>query len=378
LADRATGFWLRGFGEDAEGELYVFGSTVLGPTGDTGQMLKIVPGLPTAYFQRNLVSDLPGVAEHVDPNLVNPWGNAYGPTTPFWIADNHAGVSTIYDGNGVQIRPAVTVAGAPTGIVFNPTTDFAAGPGEPAKYLFATEEGTIAGWASGDVAIMKVDRSNLGAVYKGLALGSSDGKNYLYATDFSAARVDVFDANFAPAALAGSFGDPNLPAAFAPFNIQNLGGKLYVTYAMRDATMHDDVPGMGNGYVNVFDTSGRLLQRLVSQGPLNSPWGVAIAPAGFGGFGGALLVGNTGDGRINAFNPGTGAWLGPLLDGSGKAISIPGLWSLLFGNGARGGDRHTLYFTAGFAGGGQVEDHGLFGSLVPIAPSIFNVMGGTE
>jgi uncharacterized protein (TIGR03118 family) len=373
LADRPTGFWLRGLGEDDEGELYVFGSTVLGPTGTTGQMLKIVPKLPTVYFQQNLVSDLPGVADRTDPNLVNPWGLAYGPTTPFWIAANHTGVSTVYDGNGVPTRTAVAIPGpagsqlpgAPTGIVFNATTDFAVAPGQPAKYIFATEDGTIAAWNSGAAAVTKVDLSGLGTVYKGLALGRVDGKNYLYAADFGAGRVEVFDANFLPASVGGSFTDPALPAGFSPFNIQNIGGKLYVAYALLDVAKEDDVPGPGNGYINVFDTDGNLLQRLASQGPLNSPWGMVLAPAGFGGFGGALLVGNFGDGVINAFHPATGAWLGALRDGSGKALAIDGLWGLTFGNGSKAGDRHTLYFTAGIAGGAKVEDHGLFGSIVP-------------
>ena len=224
----------------------------------------------------------------------------------------------------------------------------------------------------------KVDLSALGAVYKGLALGSSGGKNYLYAANFSAGRVDVFDANFVPVALAGTFTDPNLPAGFAPFNVQNVGGKLYVTYAVQDAAKHDDVSGPGNGYVNVFDTSGQLLQRFASQGPLNSPWGVVLAPAGFGGFGGALLVGNFGDGRINAFNPTTGAWLGALQDGSGKAIAIDGLWGLTFGNGTKAGDTHTLYFTAGIAGSGTVEDHGLFGSIAPSASVAVTATEGVQ
>jgi uncharacterized protein (TIGR03118 family) len=279
----------------------------------------------------------------------------------------------VYDSNGVQVRAAVAIPGpagsklpgAPTGAVFNPTTDFAVAPGQPAKYIYATEDGTIAAWNTGNAAVLKVDLSALGTVYKGLALASSGGKNYLYATNFNAGRVEVFDANFAPVALSGSFSDPNLPTNFAPFNIQNVGGKLYVTYAKPDAAKHDDVSGPGNGYVNIFDTSGKLLQRFVSKGPLNSPWGVVMAPGGFGGFGGALLVGNFGDGLINAFNPATGAWLGALRDGSGKALSIDGLWSLTFGNGSKGGDSHTLYFTAGITGGGKVEDHGLFGSIVP-------------
>jgi uncharacterized protein (TIGR03118 family) len=369
---------LRGFGEDADGELYVFGSTVLGPSGATGQMLKIVPSRPTTYLQHNLVSDLPGVADHTDPNLVNPWGIASGPTTPFWMAANRTSVSTIYDGNGVQARAAVPIPGAPTGVVFNSTTDFAMAPGQPATYLFATENGTIAGWNTGAAAVTKVDLSALGAVYKGLALGSSGGKNYLYAANFSAGRVDVFDADFVPVAPAGTFADPALPAGFAPFNIQDIGGKLYVTYALPDTAKEDNVSGPGNGYVNVFDTSGNLLQRLVSQGLLNSPWGVALAPGGFGGYGGALLVGNFGDGRINAFNPATGAWLGALQDGSGKALAVDGLWGLIFGNGTRAGDTHTLYFTAGTAGGGAVEDHGLFGSITPEASVTVNTTEGAQ
>jgi len=369
LADRPAGFWLRGFGQDADGELYVFGSTVLGPTGSTGQMLKIIASLPTTYLQHNLVSDLPGVADRTDSNLVNPSGIAYGPTTPFWIADNHTSASSIYDGNGVPARTAVAIPGAPTGIVFNPsTTDFAVAPGQPAGYIFATEDGTIAGWNSGAAAVTKVDLSVLGAVYKGLALANNGGKNYLYAANFSTGRVDVFDANFIPATVGGSFTDPNLPASFAPFNIQNIGGKLYVTYALPDAAKHRDVSGPGNGYVNVFDTGGKFLQRFASKGPFNSPWGVVLAPAGFGGFGGALLVGNFGDGRINAFNPATGAWLGALQDESGKPISIGGLWGLTFGNGTQAGDTHTLYFTAGIAGSGGVEDHGLFGRIAPAGP----------
>jgi uncharacterized protein (TIGR03118 family) len=386
LADRPTGFWLRGFGEDADGELYVFGSTVLGPRGDTGVMLKIVPSLPTTYLLHNLVSDLPGVADHTDPNLVNPWGIAYGPATPFWIADNRTGVSTVYDGNGVQTRTAVTIPaavggmspGSPTGILFNATTDFVIGPNQPTRYIFATEDGTIAGWNSGADALLTADLSALGAVYKGLALGSSGGKNYLYAANFGVGRVDVFDANFTPVALAGSFTDPNLPVPFAPFNVQNVGGKLYVTYALPDAAHHDDVSGLGNGFVNVFDTNGQFLKRFASAGPLNSPWAIAPAPASFGGFGGALLIGNFGDGRINAFNPATGAWLGAIEDAGGEPILIQGLWGLIFGNGAQGGDRHTLYFTAGIADGGSVEDHGLFGSIAPITPAIVSITGGVD
>jgi uncharacterized protein (TIGR03118 family) len=280
-------------------------------------------------------------------------------------------VATVYDGNGFETRTAVTILPAaggkppasPTGIVFNSTTDFIVGPNQPAHYIFATEDGTISGWNAG--AVLTVDLSASGAVYKGLALGSSGGKNYLYAADFGLGRVEVFDGSFHPVALAGSFSDPTLPVGFAPFNIQNIRGRLYMTYALRDAAGLDDVPGPGNGYVNAFDPNGMLLARLASGGPLNSPWGLAPAPAGFGAFGGALLIGNVGDGRINAFNPTTGEWLGALENATGEPVSIQGLRGLTFGNGSRAGDPHTLYFTAGIAYSGHVEDHGLFGSIAP-------------
>jgi len=173
----------------------------------------------------------------------------------------------------------------------------------------------------------------------------------------------VFDATFKTATLAGSFSDPNIPAGFAPFNVANIGGQLYVTYAKQDDDKEDDVAGPGNGYIDIFDTAGTLVRRFASQGTLNSPWAVAVAPSGFGPFGGALLIGNFGDGRINAYDPNTGAWLGALKDGKGNAIAIEGLWALKFGNGGNGGDPFALYFSAGISGGAGIEDHGLFGSI---------------
>ena len=339
----------------------------------------IVPSL--TYVERKLVSDIPGQAEQTDPNLVNPWGIAFSPTSPFWIADNHAGVSTLYNSNAQPLSLVVTIppsAGgpppaAPTGVVYNNTPDFLVGPGLPARFIFATENGTIVGWNSGTTALLKADNSASGAIYKGLALGSNGGNNYLYAANFNAGRVDVLDANYNPITLTGSFSDPTLPAGFAPFNIQNVGGQLFVTYALQDAEKHDDVPGPGNGFVDVFDTSGQLIKRFISNGPLNSPWGVALAPAGFGGFSQALLIGNFGDGRFNAFDPATGQFLGMLLDASGLPIAIRGLWDLKFGNGGQAGDSQTLYFTAGIAGGGTIEDHGLFGSIASILPIITSI-----
>jgi uncharacterized protein (TIGR03437 family) len=211
-----------------------------------------------------------------------------------------------------------------------------------------------------------VDNSASGAVYKGLAIGTNAGATYLYATNFHAGTIEVYDTNFKPVTQAsGAFTDPMIPSGFAPFNIQTVNGNLYVTYALQDAAKHNDVPGAGNGYVDVYNTAGTLMQHLIAGGPLNSPWGVALAPAGFGDYANDLLVGNFGDGWINVFNPTTGAFLASLADVKGNTIAISGLWALQVGNGGSGGDKNAVYFTAG-AGG---EAHGLFGSL-QAAPSI--------
>jgi uncharacterized protein (TIGR03118 family) len=329
--------------------------------------------LSGAYLQTNLVSDLPGVARTTDANLRNPWGIVASATSPFWIADNATGVSTLYNGSGVAQSLVVTIpppAGgtppaAPTGIVFNSTTSFvvsSGGKSGAAAFLFATEDGTISGWnptVDTTHAILEVDNSAPGAVYKGLALGSNASGNLLFAANFNAGTVDVFDTSFHTVNL--PFHDPTLPAGFAPFGIRNIGGSLYVTYAMQDAAKHDDVAGPGNGFIDVFDTNGNLLRRLVSGDVLNSPWGLALAPSTFGAFSNDLLVGNFGDGLINAFNPATGAALGQVLDVHGNAIHIDGLWGLSFGNGGSAGSTSTLFFTAGING----ERNGLFGSLQP-------------
>jgi uncharacterized protein (TIGR03118 family) len=330
-----------------------------------------VPG----YMQENLVADLPNVAANTDPNLVNPWGIAFASGGPFWIADNGTGLSTVYQANG-QPAPAaaplrVTIpmpssnttppAGAhasPTGMVFNGTAGFALAPGQPALFLFATEEGTISGWNANvnmSQAVLKVDRSS-SAVYKGLALLG----NQLYAANFATNAIDVFNNDFS---LAGSFTDPNVPAGFAPFGVQNLGGALYVTYAKQDDKKHDDVAGPGNGFVDLFDPGSHAFTRVVSggagQSPLNSPWGLALAPANFGPFSGDLLVGNFRDGRINAFDPKTGALRGQLADPNGQVIAIPGIWGLAIAPSPDNAAEPSLYFTAGTGG----EQHGLFGRL---------------
>jgi uncharacterized protein (TIGR03118 family) len=301
------------------------------------------------YTQTNLVSDLPGVAITQDPNLVNPWGIAFSPASPFWISDNGTGLSTLYNNGGTGIVGLVVGipapgggSGAPTGAVFNPN-NMTTGSFNKDVFLFATEDGTIAGWrgALGTVAELPVTTPD--AIYKGIALAN----DVLYATNFHAGTVDVFDSTFAPTTVSGGFLDSTIPTGFAPFNIQNIGGNLYVTYAMQDAAGEDDVAGAGNGFVDIFDANGNLLQRLISNGALNSPWGLAVAPSNFGDFSNDLLVGNFGDGTINAFNPSTGALLGTLQDGLGNPIVIPGLWGLAFGNGANQFDPNALYFTAG-------------------------------
>jgi uncharacterized protein (TIGR03118 family) len=329
------------------------------------------PAPANSFIQHNLVADKAGVADVTDPNLVNPWGISESAASPFWISDNGTGLTTLYNGAGTIIPLVVTVAppksqtsaSAPTGQIFNNTTVFLLANGKPASFIFVTEDGTLSAWNGGASTTIEVDNSASGAVYKGLALGANATGPLLYAANFNAGTVDVFNGTFASTKVTGGFADANLPAGFAPFNIANLGGKLYVAYAKQDAQKHDDVAGPGNGFVDIFDMDGNLTGRLISNGPLNSPWGMTIAPSTFGPFGGALLVGNFGDGKINAFDPSAGTPQGTLEDNKGAAISIDGLWAIIFGNGKTGGDQNTLYFTSG----PNQEKDGLFGSLAPPA-----------
>jgi uncharacterized protein (TIGR03118 family) len=348
-----------------------------------------------SYVKTNLVSDIPGLARVTDPHLKNPWGMAASPSTPttpgspLWVSDNHAGVSTLYDGAG-NPQPAPTnplivsipappsagsgAVGAPDGMAFN-TFDRAAsdfvisknGASGPSFFLWATEDGTIVGWnpnVDATHAIIAVDRStetdsagDVGAVYKGVALVTTSAGKFLYASNFRFGTVEVFDSSFE---LVNSFTDPTVPAGFAPFGIHNIGGKLYVTFALQGPGKMDDDARPGNGFVDVFAPNGDLLQRFASRGKLDSPWAVTLAPSTFGVFGGDILVGNFGDGRINAFDPTSGAFLGQLQD-SGGPLTISGVWGLRFGNGAHGLDPNTLYFTAGI----NDEADGLFGEIVP-------------
>jgi uncharacterized protein (TIGR03118 family) len=328
------------------------------------------------YTQTNLVSDQPG-ALITDASLINPWGLSTSSASPFWVSDNGTGVATLYSVSPTTNVPAkvgltVTIPGdgTVTGQVFSPAVTAFNGD----IFLFVSEDGTISGWrgALGTTAEV-LQLSSFANVYKGVTLATISGNTYLYAANFHNGTIDVLKGTAGAPDLPGNFTDPTTPAGYAPFNIQNLGGQIYVTYALQDAAKHDDVPGAGHGFVSHFDLNGVFLGRLISNGVLNSPWGLALAPANFGAFSNALLVGNFGDGRINAFNAANGAFLGALSNGVGTPIVVSGLWGLLFGNGGSGGATDVLYFTAGTGG----EAHGLFGSLTPLAatpPTLVNAV----
>jgi uncharacterized protein (TIGR03118 family) len=323
------------------------------------------------YKETDLVSDLPGTAAATDPNLVNPWGLISSPTGPWWISDNGTGLSTVYTGTGavqslvvtVPNAPGSTDPSAPTGIVVNGSaTDFLVAAGQPAHFIFATENGTISGWNSGTDAVIKVNKSG-SAVFKGLTLAQNHGANFLYAADFQAGTVDVFDNAFNPVALsAGAFKDPKLPAGYAPFNVQTVGDSIYVAFAQKEAGSIDEVHGPGKGFVDVFSPSGVLKKRLRWGAWFNAPWGIALAPADFGRFGNMILVGQFGSGKIAAFDPDNGEFRGLLRATHGRALIIEGLWALRFGNGASAGPASTLFFTAGI----DDEAHGLFGTITPL------------
>jgi uncharacterized protein (TIGR03118 family) len=324
--------------------------------------LTLLSGVSTSLFggtvfdQINLVSDIPGMAAVTDPNLQDPWGMSFSATSPIWVSDRASGVSTLYNGlTGAAVPLVVTVPPGsplgPTGQVFASGSGFLSNP----SFIFDTLAGTIDTWGGGVTATV-VDTTT-GASYEGLASASST----LYAANFgSSGSIDVFNSSYAPETLAGTFTDPNLPAGYAPFNIQNINGLLYVEFAKVTAGVPVPLPG-GGGYVDVFNTNGTLMQRLISNGPLDAPWGVTIAPAGFGSFGGDLLVGNFGNGEINAFNPTTGVFAGTIMDQSGNPIVNDGLWALDFGNSSANPD--ALYFTAGINQGAD----GLFGEI-QVAP----------
>lgn len=317
--------------------------------------------------QINLVSDQPGLAAHTDPNLINPWGISFSSTSPFWVSNAGSGTSTLYNGTGTPLPLVVTIPGVPTGQAF--TGGAFAGD----TFVFATENGTIAGWrgALGTTAEPLYTSPDPSSSYLGLAFANPGTGGLLYAANFGAGRIDVLKPD-GLTALSGSFTDPDLPAGYSPFNIQKLGSSLYVTYALLGDD-GDEVVGSGNGFVNKFDLDGNLLGRVASGGLLNAPWGVALAPAGFGNLGGSLLVGNFGDGTIHAYDPTSGDFIATLRDSFGGTLSIDGLWALTFGNGGNGGDPNRLYFTAG----PEDETHGLMGSLSPVPePAVTGAVAG--
>ncbi len=372
-------------------------------------------GTPVVVLVTDLVGNLPQLVDRfgilhapavLDPNLVNPWGLTETPASPFWVSDNNAGVSTLYNVPGavtpVSVNPLVVSIpsplhpldsdGTPTGTVFNvnlASQGFKVSDGmhtAPGIFLFATEDGTIVGWNPGvdptgkfdgpggvsRHSAIAVDNSGgcpaaNGAVYKGLAI-ATDANNItqLYAANFRAGAIEVYDTLFKRVTTLppDAFTDPDLPHGYAPFNIVLSGGVLFVTYARQDKAKHDPVAGHGRGFVDTFDLSGHMLARFASRGQLDAPWGVVRAPASFGQFAGDVLIGNFGNGQINAFDPTTGAFLGEVVNSEGEVILIDGLWALLVGNGKNGGASDKIYFTAGPNG----ETDGLFGSLTPVAP----------
>jgi uncharacterized protein (TIGR03118 family) len=338
-----------------------------------------------------LVSQGFAPAAHEDPNLINPWGISYGPTTPFWVSDNGTGLTALYRADGTQVSPPspIIVAppsgssgpSAPTGQVFNSggPTDFVLPGGQRATFLFDTEDGTISGWPNTtrppETILAPLVGAAPGAVYKGLAIASTASGTQLYAANFNSGNVEVYDNKFN---LVGTITDPSPPpvppggTGWAPFNVQNDGhGHLLISFAAQDSMKHDDVAGAGNGFVDIYDIASGKLTRLITGGTLNSPWGLDIAPSGFPEFANDLLVGNFGDGEIHAFDPTTGALLGTLTDNNGNPFVIGDLWALVNGNNGPGSDPNAVYFSAGLLD----EAHGLFGELVVPEPGSLLLIG---
>jgi uncharacterized protein (TIGR03118 family) len=347
----------------------------LGAGAGAGMGMGAVAGM--SYVATNLVSDLPAAnnlsgSSNTDPHLVKGWGVAFNPRGFVWVTNNGTSTSTLYDGSGtpqslvVVIPPGAAASAMPTGIVFNGHQDFMVtenGMSGASAFIFAGQAGTLSGWSPGvDMthAVTVFDDGGAGTVYTGLALASQGTSDVLYAADFHHATVDMFNSNFTKVSVAGSFVDPALPPGYAPFGLQAIGGLIYVSYARQDALARNEVAGAGLGIIDTFDTAGHLVKRLITAGgALNAPWGMAMAPAGFGPFSNALLVANAGDGKINAFNPTTGALLGTLSTMDGNPIMIDGLRGIAFGNGINSQPSNTLFFAAGPGGG----IHGVYGRI---------------
>jgi uncharacterized protein (TIGR03118 family) len=325
-----------------------------------------------SYKPTFLTADTTGIAPNTDAKLINPWGISFSSTGPFWVSDNNSGFSTLYDGTGKPQSLIVTIpsasgtgTGVPTGTVFNATAGFVVtqnGKSGPAAFLFDSEDGVITGWAptvNATAAIIAVNNSASGAVYKAMELAVNGSSTLLYVCNFFSAKIEVYDSNFAPKTLSGSFTDPHLPAGYAPHNIRFINNQFFVAYGKQNATKTDVVAGAGFGFVDTFDINGNFIKRFINKGALNAPWGLALATANFGTFSNDLLVGNLGDGKITAYDPTTGAQKGQLSNAAGKPLVIPGLWGLMFGNGASGGSKDVLYFTSGPSN----YAHGRFGSI---------------
>jgi uncharacterized protein (TIGR03118 family) len=337
-----------------------------------------LPAAATSFTVTNLVTDDQTLypAQITDTNLKNAWGIAYSPTGPFWVASNEVGLSVVYQVDPLtnattKVGLEVTIPGAGnvTGQVFNPRA--AAGDFNGDVFLFVSEDGTISGWRGALGTTAEVLEPASTDSYKGAALAVIGNNAYLYSTNFSEGKIEVLKGNAGAPDLAGTFTDPAIPAGFAPFNVQNLGGTLYVTYALRDPVSGDDVAGPGNGFVDAFDLQGNFLARVASDGTLNSPWGLALAPSSFAEFAGDLLVGNFGDGRINVFDPNTDTFIGQLLGAGGIPLEIEGLWGLIPGNGGSAGSPQSIYFSAG----PDDEEHGLFGVLAVPEPASMALVG---
>jgi|SoiMethySBSTD1v2_1073268.scaffolds.fasta_scaffold362821_2 uncharacterized protein (TIGR03118 family) len=322
---------------------------------------------PAQHYEMTvLLSDGSVAAPNVNPNLVNPWGMATSPTGPFWISNEGTGTASIVNAEGEPFAPDVNVpadqSAHPTGLVFNGGGGFEITDGTTTAtslFIYVSEDGRLLGWnptVLAPSAIVAVDNRGTGSAYTGAALAQNSGDTFLYVANFGQGTVDVFDSTFTPV---NSFTDTTLPENFSPFGIAAIDGRLYVTFAERDPTTGEDVPGPGKGYIDVFTPAGELERRLVSEGELNAPWGLVVASPGFGKFSRKLLVGNFGDGRILAYSSHNGHFFGALEDEDGEPLVIEGIWTLLFGNGGDGGDPHDLYFTAGI----EDETHGIFGEI---------------
>ena len=327
-----------------------------------------------SYAVHMLVSDGAVHAAHTDANLRNPWGIAFNPFGDVWVSDNGSSMSTLYDGQGnansliVSIPAGVAGEGSPTGIVYNGSPNFVVSKGDasgPAIFIFAGEHGTISGWSpavDSNNAVLVHDDGDEGVIYKGIALAGDGSEQHIYLTDFHNRKVAVYDSNFNEVETKGGFRDPAIPPHFAPFGIQNILGSLYVTFAKQDDEGEDDVAGPGLGYVDVFDVDGALIRRLVTRGPLNAPWGMALAPASFGAFANRLLIGNFGDGVINAFSLAEGKFIGSLRAPDGQVMHNDGLWGVAFGTGLFSQNTNALFFAAG----PNDEADGVYGRIDPM------------